>query len=189
MADLSFTQSADPVSVVNDSSGNQLVINSDGSINTQDLLQYQIGQDKVFSLAGSFNAATGGADNAIFLIKNPNASGKVFNIRKLLVGCNVNNVGVEFSIYYAPTITSNGTSRTAQNNLIGSATASVSQCFSLPTLSSLGTQILRFTVGQNSSGPEINLNINLQANQNLVIAASPFSNNRPVQLTVVWAEV
>lgn len=189
MADLSFTQGADPVSVVNDSSGNQLVVNSDGSINTQLLLNYNVSQDKVFTLSGSFNAATGGADNPIFLIKNPNASGKILKLRKLLVGCTVNNVFVEFTIYYAPTITSNGTTQTPRNNLIGSSTASVAQAFSLPTLSSLGTQILNFTVGQNSTGPEVNLHLDLQANQNLVIAAQPGSNNRQVQITVVWAEV
>lgn len=167
----------------------EMVVNVDGSINTQDILHYQVSQDKVFTLTGSFNAAAAGSDNPIFLIKNPNASGKMFKLRKLLVGCSVNNVFVEFTIYYAPTITSNGTSQTARNNLIGSATASVSQCFSLPTLSALGTKILDFTVGQNSSAPEINLGIDVQDNQNIVIAAQPGSNNRQVQVTVVWAEV
>lgn len=33
MADLSFTQGADPVAIFNDTSGNQLAVNSDGSIN------------------------------------------------------------------------------------------------------------------------------------------------------------
>lgn len=189
MADLPFAQSSDPVAVYNDSSGNQLVINTDGSINAQQLLNYQVSQDKVFTLAGSFNAATGGADNPIFLIKNPNASGKILRLRKLMVGCTVNNVGVEFTIYYAPTITSNGTSQTPRNNLIGSATASIATGFSLPTLSSLGTKILDFTVGQNSTGPEVNLNLDVQANQNIVVAANPLSNNRQVQVTVIWAEV
>lgn len=39
MSDLSFTQGADPVTVVNDISGNQLAINADGSINTLSIVQ------------------------------------------------------------------------------------------------------------------------------------------------------
>lgn len=189
MADLSFTQSADPVAIFNDTSGNQLIINPDGSINSQELLHYQVGQGKVFTLSGTFNAAIGGADNPIFLIKNPNASGKILKLRKLLIGCTVNNVFVEFTVYYNPTITTNGTSQTPRNNLIGSATASIATAFSLPTLSSLGTKILDFTMGQNSTAPEVNLQLDLQANQNIVIAAQPGSNNRAVQITVIWAEV
>lgn len=189
MADITGAEATEVIIADGTDDSARLKVNPDGSINTQDLLQHQVGQDKVFTLSGSFNAATSGADNPIFLIKNPNASGKILRIRKLLTGVNVNNVGVEFTAYYAPTITANGTAQTARNNLIGSATASVTQCFSLPTLSSLGTKIMHYTMGQNSSGPEVNLHIDVQANQNVVIAANPFSNNRPVQLTVIWAEV
>lgn len=189
MADLNFPQSADPVCIFNDSSQNQMGVNSDGSIVNQPIVDFLVGQDKVFSLSGSFNAATGGADNPIFLIKNPNASGKVMRIRKLWVGCDVGNVICEYTIYYAPTITSNGTAQTPRNQLIGSATVSTMTAFSLPTLSSLGTKIFHYTAGQNSAVPEINPSINVQANQNIVIAAQPASNNRPVQITVVWAEV
>lgn len=47
MADLSFTQGADPVAVVNDQTGNQLAINSDGGINAN-----------VAKIAGSNPSAT-----------------------------------------------------------------------------------------------------------------------------------
>lgn len=189
MADITGAEASEVIIADGTDDANRLRINLDGSINSQPIAAYYIDQDRVYTLTGTFNAATAGTDNPIFLIKNPNASGRVFRIRRLLVGCSVNNVFVEFAVYYAPTVTSNGTAATARNNLIGSATASVSQCFSLPTLSSNGTKIMDFTVGQNSSAPEINPLLNLQANQNLVITANPGSNNRAVQITVVWAEV
>lgn len=166
-----------------------LGVNTDGSIVVQPIVDYYVGQDKAFTLSGSFNAATGGADNPIFLLKNPNASGKVMRIRKLYVGCNVTNVLVEYKIFYAPTITSNGTSQTPRNNLVGSGTAATMTAFSLPTLSSNGTQIFHVTAPQNGVLTEMNPSIDLQANQNLVISAAPASNNRAVQITVIWIEV
>ena len=189
MADLNFSQGADPVAIYNDLSGNQLVVNSDGSINTQALLNYEVGQDKVFSLSGNFTAAVGGADNPIFMIKNPSGSGKTMKIRRLRVGCAVTNVIVEFKIFYAPTITLNGTSQTPRNNLIGSSTASAMTAFSLPTLSVLGTQILDVVIGQNSAAPVYETSLNVQANQTVVITAAPASNNRAVTIDVMWAEV
>lgn len=164
-------------------------VNTDGSIVNQPSFEYYVGQGQVFSLSGTFTAATGGAFNPIFLIKNPNASGKTFRIRRLYVGCTVTNVQVDYAIYYAPTITANGTSQTPHNNSIGSGTASVSTAFSLPTLSSIGTQIFAVSAGQNTASPETNPVIDVQANQNVVVAANPASNNRAVTITVIWAEV
>lgn len=166
-----------------------LGVNPDGSIVIQPILEYYVGQGQVFTLTGSFNAATGGSDNPILLIKNPNASGKTLRLRKLYVGCNVANVIVSFSIYYAPTITANGTAATPRNNLIGNGTASVTQSFSLPTLSSLGTIIFDSTISQNGTSPEINPAIDVPANQTIVITANPATNNRSVQITTIWMEV
>ena len=163
-------------------------VNTDGSIVSQPLLDWQIGQAAVFTVSGSFNAATNGTDNPIILLKNPNASGKTMRLRKLMVGCTVANVIMEIKIFYAPTITANGTAQTPRNNLIGSGTASVASAFSLPTLSSNGTQIFDYSFGQNTAPAEINLLLDVQANQNVVITASPASNNRAVQITAIWAE-
>lgn len=191
MADLNFSQGADPVSVYNDQSGNQMVVNADGSTNAQLQAERWAFDGQLFSLSGSFTAASGGNDNPIFLIKNPNASGKIFRIVRLTCGVSVTNVLVNYKVTYAPTITTNGTSQTPRNLRIGSATASVAQAFSLPTLSNIGTTVVDFTNGQNAAGSEIlgGLNIILEANQNLVVTAAPASNNRAVQITVVWAEV
>lgn len=169
---------------------NTLIVNSDGSINVTDVIAYHTSQGTTYILSGSFNAASGGSDNPILLIKNPNGSGKTLYLQRVAMNVSVTNVIVDYKFFYAPTITSNGTSQTPRNALIGSSSTSAMTCFSLPTLSSNGTQLVEITVGQNATTCIVDVNgaIQMQANQNLVIAAQPASNNRAVQFTVTWVE-
>lgn len=191
MADVALNETAEVV-VVDGSSNNgtEMVVNSDGSVNVTRVVAYHTSQGNVYILSGSFNAATGGADNPILLIKNPNGSGKILYLQRVVMNCSVTNVVVSYKVFYAPTITSNGTSQTPRNALIGSSNTSAMTCFSLPTLSSNGTQLVEITVGQNATAFAFDVDggIQLQANQNLVIAAEPASNNRAVQFTVAWVE-
>lgn len=191
MADVPLNETLEVV-VVDGSTNNgtEMIVNSDGSVNVTRVIAYHTSQGNVYILSGSFNAAVGGSDNPILLIKNPLGSGKTLYLQRVVMNCSVTNVIVGYTFYYAPTITSNGTSQTPRNALIGSSNTSAMTCFSLPTLVSNGTQLVEITIGQNATAFALDVDgaIQLQANQNLVIAAQPASNNRAVQFTVTWVE-
>lgn len=190
MADIVNLEATEVIVADGTNDANRLVVNVDGSVNITTVTAYHTSQGNTYILSGSFNAASGGADNPILLIKNPSGSGKTLYIQRVVMNTSVTNVIVGYTFYYAPTITSNGTSETPRNALIGSSNTSAMTCFSLPTLSSNGTQLVEITLGQNSTAfnADIDGAIQLQANQNLVIAARPASNNRAVQITVTWVE-
>lgn len=190
MADITSSEAMEVIVADGTNDANRLLVNADGSINVTGVAAYHTSQGSTYILSGSFNAATGGADNPILLIKNPSGSGKTLYLERVAFNTNVTNVIVGYTVFYAPTITSNGTSQTPRNALIGSSNTSAMTCFSLPTLSSNGTQLVEITIGQNTTGFNTDINgvIQLQANQNLVIAAQPASNNRPVQMTITWVE-
>lgn len=61
MADLTFPQGADPVCIFNDTSGNQVVVNSDGSINTNSLLKVGGIQGTVTVGTSAIEAKVGGS--------------------------------------------------------------------------------------------------------------------------------
>ena len=191
MADITQDETIEVIVRDSATSANELKVNTDGSVNATPVSQDQIATDKVFVLSLSINAIVGGSDNPLILLKNPSGSGKTFRLLDIYAGCVVNNVGVEYKLFYAPTITLNGTATTPRNALIGSATASVAQAFTLPTLAVIGTQIGGWTNAQNTvfahaRGETLPF---LQANQNLVLSAAPSSNNRAITVTLVWAEV
>lgn len=190
MADLPADESIEVVIRDSADQTREMMVNADGSLTAKTMNELWAFQGKVYSLSGEFNAASGGNDNPILLIKNPSGSGKTLYLLRLYVGCVVTNVPVEWKIAHTPTITLNGTSQTPQNFTIGGA-ASAMTVFSLPTLVSIGTVMGDFGNGQNAQGMELltGIPILLSANQNLVISAAPASNNRVVEITAVWAEI
>jgi hypothetical protein len=108
------------------------------------------------------------------------------------LGVDVANVLMNFRLWYAPTITTNGTSQTPRNQYIGGGVGStVVTTFSLPTVSSSGTLIRNYEVGQNNNSYNAveDFSIILAANQNLLLTADPGSNNRLAQITAMWCEI
>lgn len=200
MSDLSFTQSADPVTIVNETTGNQVAVNADGSINISGInvtvpsavnVTNFVDQGKVFTLSASINMATSGSNNPLVLLKNPSGSGKIIYIYKVSCGINVSNVAGKFVLFKDPTVTNNGTTFTPVNCNIGHANTSISNAYTLSTVSASGTQLLSYQVGQNSNNVTelTDFSIFIQANHSILLTGDPLSNNREANLTLVWAEV
>lgn len=145
---------------------------------------------KVFSLTDAVNAASASSENPIFLLKNPSGSGKTFYIYKFSANMNVTNVGAKFGIYANPTITTNGTSMTPANQLIGGG-ASAATAFKLSTVSAPGTLLQGFCSGSNVASFRMidDCGIILPANNNLLITCNPVSNHREAVLNLVWVEL
>jgi len=192
MADLSFTQSADPVSIFNDSTGNQLAIEALGNLAAQDVSRLFTINNKTYTNAFEINAATGGADNTQILIRNPNGSGKILYFFMLSVGVEINNVFVTYKVFANPTITTNGTAQTPVSlNLGGGAGAAVALVNTLPTVSASGTPLIFKLMSQNGDQVELTSDGILAVNPNnsLLISANPQSNNRVSAYTLHWAEI
>jgi hypothetical protein len=146
----------------------------------------------LFSAAADVNATTAGTNNPLILIKNPTESGKNIFIWSCRLGSSVTNTSMGFKFFINPTITTNGTTLTPVNrNVGGSNPATISQAFTLSTISASGTLLDIADVGQNNSsiGTNQDLTIILNPGNNLLITGSPSSNNRNASVTIVWQEV
>ena len=200
MSDLTFSQGTDPVSVFNDTSGNQLIINSDGSINTMPSLSIPqaasisnyVSNNQTYTVALDINMTVAGADNPLLLIKNPSGSGKVLFLYKVAFAVTVQNTSGLAKLYGDPTITLNGTSVTSQvNNFGDSQPASQMNAFQLPTISVLGARMASYYCGQNSNSVSAveDMSIHIQPGHSILLTGNPSSNNRLGTLTIIWVEV
>jgi hypothetical protein len=199
MSDIANNQK-NTVGIENITSGNDLVVNSDGSINVAGIIsnvpaatnvsQFVSG-GKVFSLSAQLNMAAADSDNPLILIRNPSGSGKTLYLYRMSFGINVNNVNANFKLKHTPTITSNGTTATPVNTNIGHANTSVMNVYTLSTLSASGTQLNSLTVAQNGNTFDFlgDFSIWLPPGKDLVLTGDPSSNNRESSVTLVWAEV
>lgn len=149
--------------------------------------------NKVFSLSVNVNQATSGTNNPLLLIKNPIGSGVVLYLYRVQLGVNVANVTSNFLISADPTVTANGTPvSSTSNNVGGGSPASAMESYSLPTISSIGTQRLAtYTYGQNSNSIDSlqDFSIHVAAGHSVLLTGNPTSNNRQAALTLTWVEV
>jgi hypothetical protein len=171
--------------------GDNLKINIDGSLNTQDVSSLYASQDKLYSIVSEINLSGTGEVDA-FLFRNPTGSGKVVYITKL-IACLISSVSAEVRIrvYKSPTVTVNGTAVTVSPARIGgSPPASIVLCNSLPTISARGTQIRIFNSANSGTfTDDINSRIILEANTSLLITGQSTSTNKPLGLNLAWIEV
>lgn len=190
MADLTFTQSADPVAIFNDTSGNELIINSDGTLNALTYEQYLAQQDKVFSMNFEVSAI-GTTEIPIALFRNPLGSGKTVKlIRLTLTNLHTVTSFIRVRAYIAPTVTSDGTGLVEGCTHIGGA-APVSVTFSSPTVSSNGSRIAQWVTPAFSNALIIPLEswFILDANTQVLITGQADGTNRVLGGSLIWAEI
>lgn len=147
--------------------------------------------DKVFSFSGPILATGAGADNPVFLLVNPNGSGKNISINELIFGDNITNNLILVKIFANPTVTANGTLANVRNNYIGSVVTSIANAYTLPTISANGNELRTFINGRdtNSIISDEKGAIVLPPNNALLITSRPSNNNRIVNLTLIWREI
>lgn len=143
-----------------------------------------------YASLSSYNLASAGSNNPIFLLRNPADSGKTIYIFSVSSNCRVTNVQVTFLLFKNPTITANGTAFTPVNANFGSSNASVMGVYTASTISASGTLIIADQVGQNTNSSNMILieRIALVPGNDILIAGDPFSNNRAIVMSVGWAE-
>lgn len=162
------------------------------SVSAQADITHATSLGQVFSAgAHSVNAATGSSDNAILYIKNPTGSGKTLYVHKIFAGVITANRAAVFGVFVNPTSSANGTSATVNNNLAGSATATVTTAFTLPTVSATGNLLRGLAVGQNSTAvvDPVEGSIQVPPNNTLLVTANPSANATLVEISAVWQEV
>jgi hypothetical protein len=194
MSDINNNQK-NTVGIENITSGNDLVVNSDGSINVVDSSSSLSFQKKLYLVSFDFNLATTG-EKLVFLLRNPNASGKIVRLVDLTIGLtNTVNCLSTIRMYTGATITTNGTALTVQPAYVGGAQpAGVALATSGPTVSANGSQ---YFVSQINGGPSGGQSIHydfdqdfiLAANTNLLLTGNPDGTNRNLIITVRWVEV
>lgn len=146
-------------------------------------------QKKTYVASTIATLTVGTSETAIYLFKNPNASGKKCKIFKGLF-----NLGgtVTYRFYHTPTITTNGTAITPINQRISSSPpVAVATPFYSPTVSSNGTYMFQYASSAQTSTDEIEFawQPTIDPNFNLLITAQAGSNNTPLTITLIWNEL
>jgi hypothetical protein len=161
MADLTFSQGADPVTIFNDLSGHQLAINTDGSINVQatistspliDVIGASVDVDEIHYLTDSGlyfffqDYATGignGSSRDILVITANNGKG---------IHCRFNfaTLGGTYNLYESPTTTANGTAISVLNRNRTSSNVASLAAYSVPTVTAVGTLLATCLLGSTS---------------------------------------
>lgn len=136
----------------------------------------------------------GTTEKAIFLIKN-NGSKTMYipNISLFQDPTNSNNWLV-FTLYYNPTVTSNGTAKSNVNLKAGSGITSSANAYINPTVSSNGTAIKSWVSGYGHSAfivtdEDLNYYKVLPPGQSLLVTAKAKSNGTNSYLNIQWFEV
>lgn len=179
------------VNLRNDS-GDETGINNNGLfIQTVLSSATEVRNSRLFSTAVSVNAATAGSDNGLLYLRNPSGSGITMYVHRIVMATAIANVAVIGRIFSNPTISANGTDASEVNRRINSGSPAASViATTLPTVTSTGTQLANIVQGQNSS-PQIMVldqSVAVTENNSLLITGDPQSNNRVVQITVIWSE-
>lgn len=190
MADLSFSQGADPVAIYNDLLGNQLTVNTDGTAATRNNDQQLAEENKVFSTNWEVSAI-GTTEIPVVLFRNPLGSGKTVKLIRLTVS-NLHTVTsfIRVRAYGGPTITADGTGLTEVCTHVGQA-GPVSVTFSSPTASANGTRLAQWVVPAFSNALIIPLDLLfiLDANTQVLLTAQADGTNRVLGGSLLWAEV
>jgi hypothetical protein len=158
--------------------------------------QFLASEGDLYSIVRDATPALAAESNFI-LLKNPNASGVILYIFKIIsvaISSLGSATGVEsvVRLYSNPTITANGTAMTINNQLIGSADTSLATAFSVPTTTANGNLIRVYAVGSQGLTTLYSQEdfVALQANNNLLVTVQGTVNGpSEVAVNVVWGEV
>ncbi len=139
----------------------------------------------------SFNLGAAGVELPIMLIRNPGGSGSTLYIHTLGTNNEVKSQTAKINIYKLPTVTATGTPETVENQLVGSATASVMSAFSSPTISANGSLLYSFATGANQNDLRRNFEFGaaLPPGFDYLITGTGSNNNTLVDISFEWAEV
>jgi hypothetical protein len=189
MSDLNFSQSADPVALYNDQTGNELAINADGSINVVQSGASSI-TDYLHGINLELNLGSTGVQNML-LLRNPSGSGKNLYLNKIVYAILGSATRYRIGIYQKPTVTATGTGLTIySHNIKSSPPATVCNAYSAPTTSSLGTKIRTYSIEGTGSGLELfGYGFKLEENNDILIVGDTDATNKVVCVSLEWTEV
>lgn len=154
--------------------------------------QYWSEVGKTFIVPYTATLATRNTEYDIFLLINPNATGKDLHIHELTLGTSTQNM-ITMNVYRNPTVTVNGTAQTPRD-LKSSNGAGVATTFTLPTVTSRGTLLETILVGataqfSNTYVRDYQLGLHIEPNEKLLITLNTSANSATCICGVEWAEV
>ena len=182
-------------SPLTDGTNYSLTLNNHGLQGTAppDLLLASWG--KMFTVTTGILGTGSTSEVAYVLIDNPSGSGVTAKFRKMTFGVSSATTDIiDWAVYRAPTVTSNGTPLTVNGNRqTGQATAQV-KFYSLPTTSSFGTKLSQYrTSGQLGAGENpgnLNFSLWLEANNKMLVTVVQAGTgaNKAAYFDVEYAE-
>ena len=134
------------------------------------------------------NQPAASTDNPLILLRNPAGSGKSLYLVNVTWSNTVTNVLTDFSIFFSPTVTANGTSLGVFSRSF--AGTPVALATTTPTISANGNRVVVYGTGQNTAPPNViePYSIKIPAGSAILITGDPSSNNRPADIFLSWAE-
>lgn len=194
MADLALDETKEVV-LVDGAGTNESSIDTAGRlyVGTEGQYQLECERKRLYSVIATVNMATA-TEIRLILFRNPAGSGKTVYLQRLqiLLTNTANSSGV-IRGYIGPTITTNGTTLTPVNtNVGGGGAATITNVYSSPTLSALGTMAFASRVqgGDGAQPTEFSFegSVALAAGQDVAITGTPDGTNREIIVSLLWIE-
>lgn len=173
--------------------GNRTDLQSDsrGRLIVTDTNQADVLQSGNFIADTNAVSISSTSETPLFLMKNPNGSGKKIVIRLFQIFAGLSSTQVsQWRVYLDPTITANGTSLTPQNMYFQTSPPSpVATAFKSPTISANGTFIsLFFQLAGSLNQPEQNFDFVVDPNHNVLVTVQTSSPNVNHNVHLIWSE-
>jgi hypothetical protein len=164
---------------------------SDDILRTGDLWQRETNNGKGFSVITPDITISSSAESDLFIVRNPNASGKLIRFNEFMMTARkgTGQVVGDFRVYRNPTITANGTSVAIQKIKPSQSASSVCSAYHSPTISARGTLINKFSIDVNHTEHRlISLGRYLEANNNQLITFEPQTGGTIISFFANWIE-
>jgi len=162
----------------------------DGSI--MDINGKQLYLGNTFSGAIKSVNSPGTSETAFMLLSNPATSGKslfMFN-QNMSVNSAATGATAIFRFYINPTVTTNGTTITPNNNRVNSQSpTSLMKAYSSPTVSANGTFLVDLVTSSQIGTLQSNDFVILDPGNSLLVTLTASAANIPVGMQLTWYEL
>lgn len=149
-----------------------------------------VADGKMFNHANIITQDSSGTDNPLYYIKNPSGSGKILYLWEIMAGVTAQNQYSIIKLYANPTVTTDGTSKTPVNRLVGSSATADMEIYEIPTITNEGNLLITMMYPENGDTAiyPAAFSIQVKPENSILITGDPKGNNDELALHVAWAE-
>lgn len=189
MADIVFNQANNPVSLVDNTTGDAVTVtNNRLDVNAEINASSSTIEGKRFQTTSTVQEKVGAAQGAVMLLRNPSGSGKNVILDRVVYISVDQGVNLLYRSYRNPTVTSTGTALTISNSFIDGTGGGIAEVYRDPTISANGTLLEVTQVRDSMEIDDIAGKVVLPPGKDLLYTLESSGNNKKWALDLGWIE-